>query len=405
MAGAPQKFWLFNSNPDDAVGWTIGDCYTDITDTPTHTSTKQGLRSITYYGNQPEPFYMHSAPLPAGGTWQLCFKLAPLPGARSGGTWTPVYGAYLTMWVKPTFAPPVGVAGHQTVVTFQGSKDGDYFVMQEDNCQNAHVRITSEKSLGLCQGEVCWGKRNIHTTFLPWYNVTVVYTRPSIKSSRLLTEDIMTKVTNLVICYAAYETDGDEERDYSQLDGYFHQAATPDFTPKRTVTGAPQKQFVLGAVTGDRVSWNMMGACNETYVGQNVSGRRSAVYTLAQDEKEFALEGSQLPGMWHFCYQPRWHSFHDMPCDHFLRCRCKGRACMSQGDGLWTLITRSVGEFPPVQTKLLTVIAQPRFSPQVGLAGSVTPISFRGTMDTDFVVLKRDHCGNSHLVEVTQHLA
>jgi len=393
IQGAKQILVLTNSFPDDEVAWTLGDCYTDIKSATqfstqgarNNRTTLNYIRSASYFGNQPQPFVLHRDPLPEPGYWKMCFKL------RNGGQWLPVTNKTLDIMLRPTFGPPVGVAGHNTKIDFNGSRDGDYFVLMpdvptvpgvSDDCSNAHLVLTGLNTLGKCLGVICLTKKNIHYTYIAAYDTWADYSqteRPSIKNSALLTEMANRSPGSLKVCYATYESEGNSADDYSTLDGYFVQVRTPDWTPKRTVTGAMQTLRLEGAVFGDLITWTTAASCTNRSLATD---RQTAIYTVPTSNLGlFGLNGLQMVSGWVLCYQPR----------------CLGRSCMSQEGGLWTHITYAVGEPSNVASKILTVINKPFYTPLVGLAGSVTPLKFSGdSQDGDYIVLQETNCDNAN---------
>ena len=81
------------------------------------------------------------------------------------------------------------------------------------------------------------------------------------------------------------------------------------------------------------------------------------------------------------------------------------RVCYKQaGGGLWTLVGQTVpynlgttvGPGSYMTPLYFTVISFPSFSPLVGVAGSVTPITFSGSVDGDYIVLQTGDCNNAH---------
>jgi len=386
IASAEQRIIFKNSGPSDQVAWSLNNCYDDVTkhsaspgqsqyNIPTLYQTKVYTRSMIYGEGEDETFVFHREAV--HGLWALCFKRA------LGGTWTPVYETSLTVVEMPTYVPPLGLAGHQTYLTFVGSTDKDFVVMQQaaepDPCSAAH---------GALRGAVALGYGT--------YNGTSG--RPQVYQNRIYTVPDMITVMDLVVCYASFESGGDSADDYTVngLDGYFRQIATPDWTPKRTVLGAKQNLRVTGVAPGDQVAWiregragttntSIIGSCTQSYLDMNASEYKTQIYTLTSTAQNFTLIGNQLPGYWSFCYKPS----------------CAGRICASNDTGVWTLITASIGEATFITSKRLQVIELPYFITHVGIAGSVTPITYTGVTENDVIVLRPDNCSSAHLSTTT----
>ena len=88
----------------------------------------------------------------------------------------------------------------------------------------------------------------------------------------------------LDVCFATQESGGDTSDDYVSLSGNVTLRVIPDFTPKRTITGAAQVLVLTGASAGDQVAWvrytGVDATPNYTYC-QNTAGGATTDKTVA----------------------------------------------------------------------------------------------------------------------------
>ena len=55
--------------------------------------------------------------------------------------------AVLDVFQKPTYTPSVSVASTMTPISFLGALHGDFVVLQPDNCLDAHLQVTTNRSM------------------------------------------------------------------------------------------------------------------------------------------------------------------------------------------------------------------------------------------------------------------
>ena len=101
---------------------------------------------------------------------------------------------------------------------------------------------------------------------------------------------------------------------------------------------------------GDVIAWTQASDCTGT--GGNATATKTVEYTVTPVNQSFMLHRTMATGQWRTCVRPA-------------------------GGGLWTLVTGLE----------LTVVMQPTFTPLVGVAGSVTPLTFLNSTDMDFIVM------------------
>ena len=106
--------------------------------------------------------------------------------------------------------------------------------------------------------------------------------------------------------------------------------------------GAAQHLTVSHSRLNDLVVWSRSSNCSAGAVAGVFSSSKTDEYTVTSSDSTvaFALHGSASAGQWHTCIQP--------------------------AGGVWTLVTG-----------LQLEVMFPLFSPLVGIAGSITPLSFR----------------------------
>ena len=256
-----------------------------------------------------------------------------------------------------------------TPIDFNGLLTGDFLVLQKHNCQSAHTAVTAAQMLGKTQIlNTLWGE------------------------TRALTDTDMTELATLRVCVATKEAHGDSEDDYLLLANNFSQFSAPDIWPRRTASGAAQQINITKAEPGSEIAWTSQSTClvdyylpqidvNSTY--EQVDMYHTAVYGLngsnierwtdyeydngtlltmnrTRDYEYISLHRNTSAGIWTLCY------------------RLPG--------GVWTRIeeTGSV----PTTTVTVDIIPKPTFTPAVGIAGSITVISFAGVIDGDIIVIQ-----------------
>ena len=186
----------------------------------------------------------------------------------------------------------------------------------------------------------------------------------TIASSTVSTDAMMSKVTELYVCYASSESGGDSADDYVALDATFLQVSVPTYWPNRTVTGAAQNFNITGGVEGDEVAWSTGTTCSAGTLSGGATTTKTVIYTLVASNytyQDVTLHATARADTWNFCYKPA-------------------------GSTIWSLI--SGAEFVSV--------SKPTTSPPVSVAGSITPVTFSDATDGDFVVMQLNNCDNAH---------
>ena len=115
-----------------------------------------------------------------------------------------------------------------------------------------------------------------------------------------------------------------------------------------------------GAQEGDQVSWTTKPACT---AGGNSDPKRTWTFYLSAGTNNVELHTTAEAGLWTLCFQPY--------------------------GGLVTAIV----------AKQLLIIPAPTFTPNIGVAGSVTSIVYGGGNVTvgDYISLQPGSCLNAHL--------
>jgi len=179
----------------------------------------------------------------------------------------------------------------------------------------------------------------------------------------------MTAAAELRVCFATKESMGNSPDDYVDLNIAFNAIAPASFSPNRTSETSAQQISVTGGSSSDEVAWVHGSDCLTTAGRQ--SSTKTIEYVMTANQTIFTLPTDLLPGAWQLCY----------------RLGSDGRA----GQGLWTSVT-GLG---------LTIIPLPTYSPHVGVAGSITPITINGSLDRDVIVIQPNDCSNAHLTTDT----
>ena len=260
---------------------------------------------------------------------------------NAGGVWTMIFNLHMTVIELPTFSPLIGIAGSETPITFTGVQDGDYIVLTDTDCLTASSSVLGSTSSGVLQANTSTVKTSIQ----------------------------MTGGGQLRVCYATTESDGNTPDDYVALNAAFNAILPADFSPNRTSETSAQEIVVTGGLRSDMVAWVLGSTCQAT--AGNQSQTKTSTYLMIAPQTNLTLPVNLLPGSWQLCY----------------KLGSEGRA----SNGLWTSVTNLV----------LTIVPLPSFSPHVGIAGSITPITIDGSMDGDVIVILPNDCSNAHLISDT----
>ena len=173
----------------------------------------------------------------------------------------------------------------------------------------------------------------------------------------------MSKAGSLTVCYASQESGGNKDGDYVALGIRFVQQEPLVFTPGRTVYGAAQKLAITYGLDGDQVTFTQVVNCVDSYTSGGVSTFRTATYQLTatatvSTTQDVTLHRAAAVGVWYVCYKP--------------------------SGGLQTAV---VG-------KSFMIVMKPVFSPAVGIAGSITALTFTNMTAGDMLVLLEGDCSN-----------
>lgn len=336
VSGAKQLLNVTSMSAGDQVAWTsLQNCH-DYNSLDTQTLEKTSIYSLGSNSTY-EQVELHSTA--QKGFWKMCYKLV-------GGIWTGVTNRQLTVISRPTFTPTLGISGSITPLTFNGSQTGDFIVLQQNNCDNSHIVVSSEMSLpktAISNTPLCYG---IDCTTYP---------------NSILTHVNMTLPTALKVCFASMESGGNSPDDFTALDLDFEQITSPDFHPKRASVGTAQllNVTIADGFTNATVVWTQSLSC--VSAEGDVMNNKTTEYLMHSDSELFRLHTDAAPGNYHLCFK--------------------------LFGGVFTRVTGLI----------LLLIPEPVFFPPVGIAGSVTPITFNGTVAGDFVVLREENCSNAHL--------
>ena len=274
------------------------------------------------------------------GEWGLCYKTS------GSDDWMEVgwHGYKLTVVERPGFSPGVGIAAsYNKFIMTTSAVPGDYVVVQPGNCDDAQLANSSESRIGPTQ-----------------------LVHDSQNRSHFVSPISFTTPGDYVLCHATKESGGDDESDYTQLALPFKLRQRVTFSPNRTVSGAAQYIDLQLGEYNDAVSWTTMPDCDN--ILGDAKPYKSWIYTLdGTAEYQVQFVSNANPGVWSMCF-------------------------LAAG-GAWTKVTG----------RDLIVIPLPTFFPEIGVAGSVTPITFtrgagepldeRGDLvDGDVLVLQESHC-------------
>jgi len=354
MSVAPQIFSILSGVNGDGIAWTKAPDCKNLGNTGYSSAT----RVYTVTGSPYKPV-LHTSPpadAPSAGTYRMCYR------PTSTGIWERIPTNDLIVVGIPTFSPLTAVAGMPTPISFstaQGSKPGDFAVLQPNNCNNANATVTGGAALGAT-------------------SLSSVSTDTN--SGHVLTTAAMTTPGDLKLCYATHESGGDSPDDYTLLAAPLTQVAPVTFAPNRAMEGSSQSLSLSGGLNGDAVAWTKKNDCTQHKASaQAASTSLTAVYAVTSGASvSFVLHGSgkasapanasPSAGVYRMCYRPT-------------------------ATGLWTHITGNS----------LNIVHVPTFSPLSGVATTVTKLSFDspdvgldiGIKDGDFIKLTPSSCSDA----------
>ena len=345
VAGSSQPIRFIGAWPEDVVAWTLADDCTDEGLSGPATPNKTVEYEII---DENTTVALHADAEP--GSWKFCIK------PRGNSVWNLIGSFPMTVLPKPTFGPTTGAAGSPVELTFVGSQDGDFIVIEPNVgfCNNSQLAVTGGSSLA----------------------------RTELNNSAILTSDAMEVPGAVQICYATAESGGDEQGDYTRLSLTLLQQAGGSFANPRVTVGSSPWMNVTRVTTGDKVSWvrsTDYGICSATFTGatSNPGANQAGIYQIIANtfidsdgftNQMLQLHNTAAAGTWTFC--------------HYIG--------LSQN---WV----SLGE------PRLTIIEHPSFSPQVSVAGTPTLLTFTGSHLEfgDIVVLKAGGCTGASVASFT----
>jgi hypothetical protein len=209
---------------------------------------------------------------PSVGFYRPCVKFA-------GGMWTMLQPEhFFEIYSKPTYFPHVGVAGSITPLEFYGGFPGDYIVIKETDCTDAHLTVTTNTSLTQTTIFDPNTTRRVpmHTSLTDEPDVRVL---DSIGNRSLIfTTTTMDHRADLVICFASKQSEGNSQDDWVPLRHGFKQIAL-DFWPRRMAAGSMQQIEIYGAEDGDLVSFTQDLDCVDD-TGSTVDGSATSTKTI-----------------------------------------------------------------------------------------------------------------------------
>ena len=252
-----------------------------------------------------------------------------------------------------------------TTITFTGGDSRDFVVLTASgNCSNAHLIQSSTDS----------------------------FARVPI-GDMVQTSTSMNATTELTLCYSAWQTGGDTDGDFVALDATFEQTTPFTFGPLRIVTGAAQVINLNNISNGDQVKFVQSPNCSSSLMSSAATAEASAVYFLGSDSTSGSGSGSGSSSGSGSGSGSGSVSFNSQDVVlHTSAANGTFYACYKPNGGMWTRVL-SVAQ----RATSFSVISKPTFFTDVGMAGHVTPLIFRGSaQDGDFITLQQNDCSNAH---------
>ena len=255
------------------------------------------------------------------GLWYMC--ILPL-----SGTWTK-FAIELEIIRLPVFTPTQALAGNPTPIRVQNTgstvEDGDLIVLQPDNCNNAHLTITSGNSL----------------------------TKTALEGLQVYTDVRMEEVGTLKVCFATQQTGGDSSDDFMMLDDDLLQLGPPDVGPTRVVRNSRQEMTLYGGIWGAKVAFvakhngtTSCGGDDEVAARQGADDGTFIIILAGRSSQkiDMGFTPTSLLGSWGMCYK-------------------------ASSASVWI----------PLHGKEIVLFEAPFSTPAIGIAGSNNTISFVGS--------------------------
>jgi hypothetical protein len=265
------------------------------------------------------------------GSYNTCWK----PWHSAGtGVFAPLIGREVVLFPRTSFSPTFGIGGEVTTISFNGAQDGDFVVLKNLDCNEAHTVA----------------------------NAADAAAKRAITGGQLTTLATMTVSASLRVCYATLESGGNSADDFTSLDSYFYQTIIK-YNPMRTMFGSGQIVRLSGAEAGDKFILTKIHNCTAFNAGSTLTAtdQHTAIITATgADPQSFLMTSGSEVGVYKLCYMP------------------------SSGiqAGAWV-------EQHGIE---MTVSPRPSFTPPIAVAGMKTAITFTGSREGDLVVLTSLGC-------------
>ena len=170
---------------------------------------------------------------------------------------------------------------------------GDFIVLQQHNCDNAHLAIDNATSSSL--GHVLLN------------NESQIYTSLAMGSGNPPVDASSSGgYTPMKVCFATEQSRGDSADDYAMLDEEFLLASQPTFKPIRFKAGAEVQIHVANDRRNAAILWTSAENCENLgslYVGTTTKTMMSQRSGYPQPIF-FYNNPVPVTGLWHTCYKP-----------------------------------------------------------------------------------------------------
>jgi len=287
------------------------------------------------------------------GIYLMCYK------PYKATSFSAVRGRNFTIINRPNFASygeaDFGFAKFNFPLIFKnlyvgnqpGARPGDFVVIREHNCTDAHLTPNSQRS------QI---PQQLDEDLTIW------------------TELHLDIASVLQVCFATYESHGDDAEDYAHLPLNWTQVGG-DFSPRRTVHLAAQKILVTGGIPGDSVMWVRDPTSCPTEIGglprDNPVADGIRVGGISSDTGGFTEDKTP---QYEFIHRPDMQpdALHDYPVDNVFQFP------PGIGSGLWKeCYYRNSRNTWHLHSLLhnFTMIPQPVFTPTIGIAGGWTKLT------------------------------
>ena len=215
------------------------------------------------------------------GHYALC--RARVLGVNQWSGYESMAGVSISIEALPTLSIEAARAGVPTRFALKGARDGDWVVMQEGGCNNAHKAVDSSTSLGKTRLTAAAGAKEA------WASTTA---QQNVRST-------------LYVCYATFESGGNEEHDFIAINTPFYQLPlTAPLHHRIVAKSGPHTLHLPTLLPSEHIHLQRVPTCSDTTTPLSPTRGANASGTSGGGGGNLTIGSHLLPGVYHLCYSP-----------------------------------------------------------------------------------------------------